>query len=98
MTENGHEPKDLYRPSPDVVANASVKSYEELAEWAGRDLEGFWAAQAEEFVWFQKWDKVLDDSKKPFYQWFVGGTTAPARSASTMSPVRPRRSAPSPPA
>ena len=39
------------------------------------DLAGFWAAQAEEFEWFQKWDKVLDDSNAPFYKWFVGGKT-----------------------
>ena len=23
--------------------------------------------------WNKKWDKVLDDSKKPFYRWFAGG-------------------------
>ncbi|MCX7707413.1 MAG: AMP-binding protein, partial [Anaerolineae bacterium] len=63
------------RPSPEVIANANVKSYEEMARWAREDLEGFWAAQAENFDWFRKWDKVLDDSRAPFYQWFVGGKT-----------------------
>ena len=64
---------DVYPPSPEVMANANVKSYEEMARAAEKDLAGFWGARAEEFDWFKKWDKVLDDSKKPFYKWFVGG-------------------------
>jgi hypothetical protein len=26
----------------------------------------------------QTWDKVLDDSNKPFYRWFTGGRSTPA--------------------
>jgi acetyl-CoA synthetase len=63
---NGQEPQGLYKPSSEIVANANIKSYEEMARWAEGDLTGFWAAQAEQFVWFQPWDKVLDDSDKPF--------------------------------
>jgi hypothetical protein len=40
-----------------------------------KNPEGFWAERAEELEWFEKWDKVLDDSNKPFYKWFVGGKT-----------------------
>src|SRR5262249_55620657 len=40
---------------------------------AAKDLPGFWAEQAKALDWFKRWDKVLDDSRKPFYQWFVGG-------------------------
>ena len=72
---NEQEPQEIYPPSPDIVASANVKSYEEMAAWADRDLAGFWAERAEEFFWFQKWDQVLDDSQKPFYKWFVGGKT-----------------------
>src|SRR5512136_642486 len=75
MVNNGQEPQDIYKPSSEIVANANVKSYEEMAQWAKDDLAGFWAAQAEQFVWFQPWDKALDDSNKPFYQWFVGAKT-----------------------
>ena len=25
-----------------------------------KDPEGFWAEQAEQFIWFKKWDKVRD--------------------------------------
>ena len=35
--------------------------------------EAFWDEEAEKLEWFNKWEKVLDDSKKPFYHWFVGG-------------------------
>ena len=44
-----------------------------MADAASSDLEAFWAKEASELHWFQTWDKVLDDSNKPFYQWFTGG-------------------------
>jgi propionyl-CoA synthetase len=37
------------------------------------DPEAFWGQAAEDVHWYKKWDKVLDDSNKPFYRWFVGG-------------------------
>jgi propionyl-CoA synthetase len=36
------------------------------------DPEGFWAEAAEQIHWFKTWDRVLDDSTKPFYRWFSG--------------------------
>jgi acetyl-CoA synthetase len=66
---------DMYEPSAEIVAQANVRSYEEMAAKAHTDLAGFWAEQAQQFEWFQPWEKVLDDSRKPFYQWFVGGKT-----------------------
>jgi acetyl-CoA synthetase len=70
------EPKlegEVYYPSEEVVAQANVQNWEEMADFALKDLEGFWAERAEELEWFEKWDKVLDDSNKPFFKWFVGG-------------------------
>ena len=32
----------------------------------------FWAEAAEGIDWYQKWDKVLDDSNPPFYRWYPG--------------------------
>ncbi len=40
-----------------------------------RTLRAFGASEAEELEWFQKWDKVLDDSNKPFFKWFTGAKT-----------------------
>jgi propionyl-CoA synthetase len=37
------------------------------------DPNGFWAEAAEDCHWYKKWDKVLDDTNKPFYRWFTGG-------------------------
>jgi propionyl-CoA synthetase len=33
----------------------------------------FWAEAAEAVHWHKKWDRVLDDSRPPFYRWFPGG-------------------------
>ena len=35
--------------------------------------EEFWAETAAELVWTKPWDKVLDDSDAPYYEWFAGG-------------------------
>lgn len=66
---------DVYYPSQEVIAQARLKDWDALAEKAKNDLQGFWADEANELEWYQKWDKVLDDSNKPFFQWFVGAKT-----------------------
>ena len=66
---------DLYYPSAEVIDQAHIKNWDAIAQEASRDPLGFWAARAEELGWYKKWDAVLDDSKKPFYKWFVGGKT-----------------------
>jgi acetyl-CoA synthetase len=66
---------EVYHPSSEVVAAAHVKEYEEVYKRSLEDPEGFWGERAEELEWFQKWDKVFDDSDAPFYKWFVGGKT-----------------------
>lgn len=66
---------EVYHPSPDIVANANVPDPEELYKEAAASPEKYWARRAEELEWYKKWDKVLDDSQKPFYKWFVGGKT-----------------------
>lgn len=63
---------EVYYPSAEVVAQANIPNWDLLADDARKDLQGFWAERAEELEWFQKWDKVLDDSNKPFYKWFTG--------------------------
>ncbi len=63
---------EVYYPSEQVVAQARVRDWDALAEKADKDLEGFWADEASELEWYKKWDKVLDDSKAPFFQWYTG--------------------------
>lgn len=45
------------------------------AEWEKsiKNPQEFWAEKAKAIDWFRTWDKVLDDSNRPFYKWFPGG-------------------------
>ncbi len=65
---------DVYHPTEEIINHANAKC-DELYNFAERDYEGFWAKEAEELHWFQKWNKVLDDSNKPFFKWFTEGKT-----------------------
>jgi acetyl-CoA synthetase len=67
----------VFPPAANFVTTAHVDAAERdrLAAWAEKDLEGFWAAQAESLHWFKKWNQVLDWSNAPHAKWFVGGTT-----------------------
>ena len=38
-----------------------------------RDPAAFWGEAAEAVHWYKPWKKVLDESRQPFYRWFVGG-------------------------
>ena len=48
-------------------------NYDDIYRRSIESPEDFWAEAAENVHWYKKWDKVLDDSNKPFYKWFVGG-------------------------
>lgn len=63
----------FYFPSDDVVKNANVQEYENLYKHSIENREQFWEDQANTLEWYQKWNKVLDDSNKPFYKWFTDG-------------------------
>ncbi len=47
--------------------------YEDFFKKSIQDPESFWGEAAEAISWYKKYDKVLDDTKPPFYRWFVGG-------------------------
>ncbi len=66
---------ESYTPSPEFVAQANVPNPEAAYREAHENLEGFWARRAGELEWYKTWDKVLDESGKPFFKWFVGGKT-----------------------
>ena len=69
------EKSEIYEPPAQVKENANVQEYEETYKFSIEHREDFWAEQAEKLDWHQKWNKVLDSSNHPFYQWFVGGKT-----------------------
>jgi propionyl-CoA synthetase len=47
--------------------------FDEVYARSLRDPEGFWGEAAEALHWERRWDRVLDDSRPPFYRWFAGG-------------------------
>jgi propionyl-CoA synthetase len=49
--------------------------YDEAYRKSIAEPEAFWAEAAEAIDWTRRWDRVLDDSRAPFYRWFVGGET-----------------------
>jgi len=50
-----------------------ANKYDEAYQQSINDPNAFWGKAAEDCHWYKKWDKVLDDSNKPFYRWFTGG-------------------------
>jgi acetyl-CoA synthetase len=72
---NAKETGSFYYPDRSVVKKARIKDYDKLYTESIKDREGFWSREAEHLTWFKRWEKVLDDSGKPFYKWFVGGQT-----------------------
>ncbi|HCQ03468.1 MAG TPA: propionyl-CoA synthetase, partial [Candidatus Latescibacteria bacterium] len=50
-----------------------MPSYDDAYHQSLHDPESFWGAVAEDVHWYTPWDRVLDDSRAPFYRWFVGG-------------------------
>ncbi len=67
--------KRVFKPAKEFSRLARIKSfadYKRLHEESLRNPEKFWAAQAQDLTWNQKWSKVLE-WKLPFAKWFVGG-------------------------
>ncbi len=75
MTEEKAKNGEMFHPSPEVVEQANIKDYDELYAYSIKNREAFWAKEAENLEWYEPWTKVLDDSNKPFYKWFVGAKT-----------------------
>jgi len=65
----------FYNPTDEIIDYANIKNWDELSKIASNHPEGFWSSMANELHWFKKWDKFLDDSTPPFYQFFVDGKT-----------------------
>src|SRR5256885_1082393 len=47
-------------------------SYQEIHRRSLAEPEAFWAEMAEAIDWERRWDRVLDDTRPPFYRWFAG--------------------------
>lgn len=69
--------KDIIPPSwkDRVWSKEDYRKFHESTVASKEAIEQWWERWANEIFWFKKWSKVLDDSKPPFYRWFVGGET-----------------------
>ena len=75
----------FYYPPPALAENSNIMAYarekgfasvDELHAWTIAHPQEFWAEMANRFLdWYQPWDKVLDDSNKPFFTLFTGAKT-----------------------
>jgi acetyl-CoA synthetase len=77
LTENR-----LFQPDPATLENANIyaymqkkgfSDYKEFYQWSLANREEFWSDMANELHWFEPFNKVLDDSNKPYFKWFSGG-------------------------
>ncbi len=74
---------NVFNPPAAFTEGAWIKSREEYQKMYDRsiqDPEGFWGEVAEQFHWFEKWDKVFDynyDRRqgKVQHQWYINGKT-----------------------
>jgi propionyl-CoA synthetase len=46
--------------------------YDDIYARSLREPDAFWAEAAHAITWDQPWERVLDDSRKPFYRWYAG--------------------------
>jgi len=88
--------EELLLPPDELQANAWIKSmeqYRQLYEQSIRDPDGFWAEQAEEFHWHEKWKKVrsFDFDKDIRIRFFEGGKTNIVYNALDRHAEGPRR-------
>ena len=65
---------EVFYPGKDILENVNAKG-DSLYDVATKDPLGFWESEAKHLYWSKPWEKVLDDSNKPFYKWFVGAET-----------------------
>ena len=57
---------------PAEFRQRAVVADDSLYKKAEKDIEGFWAEQAEAVDWFRKWDRVRQ-WEPPWVKWFLGG-------------------------
>src|SRR6516165_11291565 len=57
----------------EAMTEPARTDYPEVYSRSLREPERFWAEAAEALHWERRWDRVLDDSRPPFYRWFRGG-------------------------
>ncbi|MFB6280774.1 MAG: acetate--CoA ligase [Haloferacaceae archaeon] len=67
------EEQEEFAPPEEFVAGANV-SDADLREAFEAEWPDCWERAAGMLDWFEDYDRTLDDSNPPFYEWFVGGS------------------------
>jgi acetyl-CoA synthetase len=77
LTENR-----IFQPDRSLAENSNIyaymqkkgfSDYNEFYQWSLANRQEFWGDLASELEWFEPWNKVLDDSQKPYFKWYTGG-------------------------
>ena len=50
-----------------------MRAFDAVYRRSLEEPEAFWAEAAAAIDWDEPWERVLDDSRAPFYRWFTGG-------------------------
>ena len=61
-----------HQNSYDIKITLNGMKLQKVRKDSIENLEQFWSKEADNLLWFKKWDKILD-WKPPFAKWFVGG-------------------------
>jgi propionyl-CoA synthetase len=65
--------QNLYTKSIEKGDEQNMSKYQEAYDESINNPEKFWGEAAKGIHWYKPYTRVLDESKKPFYRWFVGG-------------------------
>ena len=57
----------------EAYRRTGVGRFDEIYRRSLDEPEEFWAEAAKEIDWVEPWERVLDDSRAPFFRWFTGG-------------------------
>ncbi len=72
----------IFPPTGEMVANANITAYmkkkgftdyETFYKWSLANRFEYWDDLAHELHWFEPWHTTFEWTKKPFFQWYVGG-------------------------
>ena len=60
-------------PPPSFIAQANLTDPDVDRRFALENFPECYAEYGEMLTWFERWEKILDDSTPPFWKWFTGG-------------------------
>ena len=61
-----------HQDNNDIKITINGMKLQKVRKDSKENLEQFWSNEADNLIWFKKWDKILDWNP-PFAKWFVGG-------------------------